>query len=88
MFRFHPFAFREPGTAPSPVPAKTAGLSHPILSLALSATTLPLLGGIVLAHWLGKVAIELGQGSEELLRGDRLPLLKDLHTGEGDRPDA
>jgi hypothetical protein len=55
--------------------------SHPSIkgvpqSLLVAVTTTPVLAGIVLGRALAQVAQEFGQLSEELFRGDRLPLLK------------
>lgn len=43
--------------------------------LLLSLSTAPVLLGIVSLHALGRLTVELGEVSEELLRGDRLPVL-------------
>jgi hypothetical protein len=44
--------------------------------LLIGAVTAPVLVGIVLGKALAQAAQELGQLSEEVFRGDRLPLLK------------
>ncbi|WP_233746116.1 hypothetical protein [Leptodesmis sichuanensis] len=46
------------------------------VDLLISLTTVPLLVGLVGTKALTQVAQELGQLSEEVFRGDRLPLLK------------
>lgn len=43
--------------------------------LTLSLVTLPFLGSLLLAEELTKGSIELGKMSEEIFRGDRLPIL-------------
>lgn len=43
--------------------------------LALSLVTLPFLGSLLLAEELTQGSIELGKLSEEIFRGDRLPIL-------------
>lgn len=43
--------------------------------LALSLVALPFLGSLLLAEELVKGSIELGKLSEEIFRGDRLPIL-------------
>jgi hypothetical protein len=48
--------------------------SSPTLLLGLA--TAPLLAGILVARSLGEVITELGRTSEEMFRGDRLPILK------------
>jgi hypothetical protein len=45
------------------------------VQLALSCLTLPFLGALLLAENLAKGSIELGKMSEEIFRGDRLPIL-------------
>lgn len=52
---------------------------HPIwIQVAIAGATLPLLGALTLGDWLGHSVGLLGDVSEELLRGDRLPILSDL----------
>ncbi len=41
----------------------------------LSLVTFPLLAGLGIAHTFTKGMVELGQASEEIFRGDRLPIL-------------
>jgi hypothetical protein len=45
------------------------------LPIALSLVTLPFLGSLLFAEKLAKGSIELGKISEEVFRGDRLPIL-------------
>lgn len=47
----------------------------PLLKIGLSCTTFPLLLGLGALPILTKALIELGQASEEVFRGDRLPVL-------------
>lgn len=68
-------AFREPEITPPVVMAETPSLSKDAIALSVSAMTLPLLGGFVLSRWTLAGLIQLGNASEELFRGDRLPLL-------------
>ncbi|BAU42452.1 MULTISPECIES: hypothetical protein [Cyanophyceae] len=41
----------------------------------LSVATVPLLAGLVAARAIAQVMVSVGQTSEELFRGDRLPTL-------------
>lgn len=41
----------------------------------LSLATAPFLGGLLISQALIQVLIEFGQASEEMFRGDRLPVL-------------
>uniref|UniRef100_B8HVD0 Uncharacterized protein n=1 Tax=Cyanothece sp. (strain PCC 7425 / ATCC 29141) TaxID=395961 RepID=B8HVD0_CYAP4 len=50
-------------------------LSRPALALLLSLSTTPVLLAIVGTQALTRLLEEMGQSSEELLRGDRLPPL-------------
>jgi len=77
-----PNAFREPEAAPPVVMAESPGLSKEAIALSISVVTLPLLGGIVLSRVAMAGLIQLGEASEELFRGDRLPLLKDKAPGD------
>ncbi|MGA1621760.1 MAG: hypothetical protein ACO36E_03410 [Synechocystis sp.] len=43
--------------------------------LLLSAATLPMLSALALLHCLNRHSTEWGQLSEEVFRGDRLPIL-------------
>ncbi|RMF23408.1 MAG: hypothetical protein D6756_08830 [Cyanobacteria bacterium J083] len=43
--------------------------------VALSLVTAPFLAGIILGEHLEKTLIELGEASEEIFRGERLPTL-------------
>ncbi len=45
------------------------------LSLGLSLATVPLLLGLLVASTLRDSLREIGQASEEIFRGDRLPIL-------------
>lgn len=72
-----PNAFREPETAPPVVAAPTPALSKTAIALSVSAMTVPLLGGLVLSRWAMAGLGQLGNASEELFRGDRLPLLRE-----------
>ena len=45
------------------------------VQLVLSLVTLPFIGSLLLAEELTKGSIELGKLSEEIFRGDRLPIL-------------
>ena len=44
-------------------------------TVLLSLATTPLLGGVILAKVLQQNLIELGKSTEEVFRGERLPLL-------------
>lgn len=46
-------------------------------NLLLSLGTIPVLAVLIGSKAIGKALIELGQASEELFRGDRLPMLED-----------
>ncbi len=45
-------------------------------NLLLSLGTIPVLAVLIAGKAVGKALIELGQASEELFRGDRLPVLE------------
>lgn len=58
---------------------------HGSSNLLLSLATAPLLAGLWGARTLSAIARDLGETSEELFRGDRLPVLNlpaDLPEGE------
>lgn len=46
------------------------------IEVVLGVITVPVLGGLVGARSLQQTLIELGKASEELFRGDRLPILQ------------
>lgn len=48
--------------------------------MILAASTLPLVVGLLALRSLSDAIVGLGQASEEIFRGDRLPVLH-LHTG-------
>lgn len=73
-------SFRESSKSAPPQP--TVRISMPT-EAALVAGTLPLLALIVGARVVGDGLIELGKASEELFRGDRLPL-RPLMTSKAD----
>lgn len=50
------------------------------LSLLVSLATIPFLGVLVIGQMLNRQVQELGVASEELFRGDRLPLLPSPDT--------
>ncbi|HEY9700328.1 MAG TPA: hypothetical protein V6D10_23945 [Trichocoleus sp.] len=55
-------------------------------NLLLSFSTIPLLAVLIGSKAIGKALIELGQASEEIFRGDRLPVLEreeDTKQGSG-----
>ena len=59
-------------------------LPHPV-SLYLSVATFPVLVGLFAANALAQGLQEMGEASEEIFRGDRLPILnfpesKQLHS--------
>ncbi|MGB7084632.1 MAG: hypothetical protein WBD47_03700 [Phormidesmis sp.] len=70
-------SFRE-----KPVPSLLPeSLSLPLaVDLVVSLSTLPFLGLITAGHIAQKELIQLGQASEELFRGDRLPILPPIET--------
>ena len=47
----------------------------PLTSLAISAGVVPLLLALKAGHSLQQTALEWGQASEEVFRGQRLPIL-------------
>jgi hypothetical protein len=49
------------------------------IDLLVSMATIPMVAGLVGTQVLAQVAQQLGQMSEEVFRGDRLPLLKFPH---------
>lgn len=72
-----PRSFREPEMMPAVEATTVPRLSQEAIALSVSAVTLPLLGGLVLSRWAMVGLTQLGSASEELFRGDRLPLLHD-----------
>lgn len=78
-----PNSFREPEVTPVVEATAVPRWSQEAIALSVSAVTLPLLGGLVLSRWAMAGLTQLGSASEELFRGDRLPLLHDQHQ-EGD----
>ena len=48
-------------------------------TIALSVATFPILAGLMMMKNVGQDLLELGQESEEIFRGDRLPLLNFPH---------
>ena len=44
-------------------------------TIALSLATVPFLCGLLVAHTIAQGLGELGEASEEIFRGDRLPIL-------------
>jgi hypothetical protein len=53
-------------------------------TLWVSLATVPLLLGILAAHSLAENLKELGQASEEIFRGERLPILNFPEPEEGE----
>jgi len=53
--------------------------------LLLSAATVPLLAGLVAARFVSEVVTSLGQASEEVFRGDRLPVLHFNQPSDADQ---
>ncbi len=49
--------------------------SGSMTSLVIAVTTIPVVGLILATRGLAKATLEVGQLSEELFRGDRLPIL-------------
>jgi hypothetical protein len=54
---------------------KTSRQSNSHSNLWLALATSPFLVGILAARSLNQTLIDIGQASEEILRGDRLPIL-------------
>ena len=44
-------------------------------SLVIAVTTIPVLGLILVTRGVAQATLEVGQLSEEIFRGDRLPIL-------------
>lgn len=76
-------SFREPEKTPVVEATAVPRLSQEAIALSVSAFTLPLLGGLVLSRFAIAGLTQLGSASEELFRGDRLPLLNDQPEDEG-----
>jgi hypothetical protein len=51
-------------------------------TLLLSLATAPFLVGLLAARALAQTLIDVGQASEEVFRGDRLPVLRCPHPDE------
>ncbi|MEM8777919.1 MAG: hypothetical protein AAGF26_03420 [Cyanobacteria bacterium P01_G01_bin.49] len=49
--------------------------SPELMKVWLSLATVPLVGGVLVAHKLAEELSAIGQNSEEIFRGDRLPIL-------------
>ncbi len=63
-----------------------ASPTPPALELALGLATLPLLLGIATLALVSRRAQELGEVSEEVFRGDRLPVLPVPEPAPSDPP--
>ena len=50
--------------------------------LLLSAATVPLLAGLVAGRFVSELMMGLSQASEEVFRGDRLPILRFTQSTE------
>jgi hypothetical protein len=60
--------------------------SRVMSELILSAATVPVLLGIVGGRLAAEIMVSLGQASEELFRGDRLPVLQvSMTDSDGDQ---
>lgn len=59
--------------------------SH-LTTLGLSLATLPLLGGLCVLKVIEEDLLNWGLDSEEIFRGDRLPLLNFPHSPDQDNP--
>ena len=77
-----PKSFREPEAIPVVEATTVPQLPQEAIALSVSAVTLPLLGGLVLSRLAIAGLTQLGSASEELFRGDRLPLLNDQPSDE------
>lgn len=76
-------SFREPETPSIPNSLADFKVSLPLPThLAISATTAPLLGLLVSGHRVAHALTQLGVSSEEIFRGDRLPILPLLPKNE------
>lgn len=60
--------------------------SHPMLGW-LSLATVPFLGSLLVTHWLTEELMAMGQTSEEIFRGDRLPILNFPESSEATNPE-
>jgi hypothetical protein len=49
--------------------------SNSMTSLVMAVTTIPVVGLILATRGLARATLEVGQLSEEIFRGDRLPIL-------------
>lgn len=56
------------------------------LDIWLGVATVPLLGGILMGRAIAKFLTTLGESSEELFRGDRLPIVTPPNPAEA--PDS
>jgi len=52
--------------------------------LLLSVATVPLLGGLVAGRVVAELVMGLSQASEEVFRGDRLPILRFTSTHQSE----
>lgn len=65
-------------------PSASSGFKTLPVDLLISLVTPPLLLGMIGSHAAALVLSQLGQASEELFRGDRLPVLGGLDSPEAD----
>jgi len=78
---------------PNPVEPTHSRSQHPtnplVMQGLIGVATVPMLVALVGGKLLAEMSQDLGQWSEELFRGDRLPLLKTPLTNPtaSDRPD-
>lgn len=70
-------SFRKTSASPPPTPTLTLPVD---MQLAISLCALPLIGILLSEKAVGQGLRQLGEASEEIFRGDRLPVLPLLDT--------
>jgi len=72
-------SFQEPKSSLAPEALSNIKISLPLpMTLAIGATTAPFLGLLLSGRAVAQQLTQLGVSSEELFRGDRLPVLPAL----------
>ena len=72
-------SFRKTSPSPPPVPSLTLPVG---MELAISLCALPMIGMLLSEKAVSKGLMQLGEASEEIFRGDRLPILPLLNSDQ------
>ena len=76
-------SFRQPSDPDLVNPSISASVP---VDLALVAGTLPLLAFVIGTQWIAAGFTEIGKASEELFRGDRLPIRPLMKVSSREKP--